>query len=142
MSPGKWPAPRRVAEQVGLGWGGLWSLLHTAELAVAALALMSPPEESLRLRLVGDQLRATAQSLATDYPAQVAAAVAIDLGPIADRSHVPAACDMVVQLLSAVLRDCNDLFGYDLDIGDNALLARVDSAARDARDVFIGGSDS
>lgn len=84
----------------------MWSLLHTAELAVAALALMSPPEESLRLRLVGDQLRATAQSLATDYPAQVAAAVAIDLGPIADRSHVPAACDMVVQLLSAVLGDC------------------------------------
>jgi len=38
---------------------------------------------------------------------------------------------MAIQLLSAVLRECNDLLGCDLDVEDNALLTGVSSAAWD-----------
>ena len=139
MSRGRWPAPRRVVNQAGFGWRGLWSLLDTAEHAVTALAAVSPLTEQPDLVRLAERLRRASTDVFVDYPGPAAAAIAFDLGPIAYPSHAPAARDMAIRVLSAVLRECNEMLGYELDIEDNALLSRVTTAAWDVREDLTGG---
>lgn len=96
------PAPnarveyRPVVDQAGIGWGRPWSLLFTAERAVACFALVGPLADRPDLLRLADRIRRARDHLFEDYPMAVLAAKPVDRGPIAHASHAPAARDMVV----------------------------------------------
>lgn len=138
MTRGRWPAPRRIVEQAGFGWGGLWILLDTAGRALVTLGAASPTSQGTSLILFARQLHTTSDAFAEDFPGVVHKAIAVDLGPIDHPTHLPAAREMVVQLLSAVLRECNELLAYDPDIEDRVLLGAVNSAAWNVREGLSG----
>ena len=85
----RWPTdPRMLTEATGPGWGGLWSLLYTAERAVAALGQVVSFAEGMDLLWLGTELRQAADDAARSHPDDVAAAVAVDLGPLSESWRV------------------------------------------------------
>jgi len=65
-----WPTdPRTLSEEAGAGWGGLWSLLYTAERAVAALGQVVSFAEGMDLLWLGTELRQAADDLTRSHQA-------------------------------------------------------------------------
>ena len=136
-----WPTdPRALAEAAGPGWGGLWSLLYTAERAVAALGQVVSFAEGMDLLWLGAELRQAADDAARSHPGDVAAAVAVDLGPLSERDDATRARRLLVGLVAAVIERADDLLAGDPPTDDAIELTGIASMAFSIRIALTGGA--
>jgi len=108
-----WPKARALDTAAGAGWGGLWSVMFTAQRAVGALVQVTSFTEGLDLIWLGEELRAACDDVAVRHPAAVAVAVAADLGPLPDSAHATAGRAVVAGLLAAVICRADELLVTD-----------------------------
>ena len=119
-----WSTPEVVVATAGTGWGGVWSLLVTAERATAALTDRVPFAAGLELVWFGDELRTWADRVASVHPGQVQAAEAVDLGPVLN-SDVASARHALADLLDALVARADELLLDDVGPGDRSLLVAL-----------------
>ncbi|MBX9245850.1 hypothetical protein ICW40_13660 [Actinotalea ferrariae] len=128
-----WPAASALDAAAGSGWGGLWSVLFTAQRAVGALVQVTSFAEGLDLIWLGEELRAACDDVATRHFGAVAEAVAADLGPLPGLAHAAAGRAVVAGLLSAVICRADELLAEDLTGPDARWLAGMTSLLFAAR---------
>ena len=121
---GTWSTPDVVVANAGTGWGGVWSLLVTAERAAAALTDRVPFAAGLELVWFGDELRTWADRVASVHPGQVQAAEAVDLGPVLN-SDVASARHALAELLDALVERADELLLDNVGPGDRSLLVAL-----------------
>ena len=108
-----WPTARTLDVAAGAGWGGLWSVMFTAQRAVGALVQVTSFAEGLDLIWLGEELRAACDDVATRHPDAVTTAVAADLGPLPDVDHATAGRAVVSGLVGAVICRADELLVVD-----------------------------
>lgn len=134
-----WPTDiRALIDEAGPGWGGLWSLIYTTERAVGALGQVVSFAEGMDLLWLGSELSQVAQDLARGHPSDVAVAVAVDLGPLADGEDPDRARRVVATLIGAVIARADQLIDARPPTADVIALTCVASMAFSIRAALSG----
>lgn len=109
MGSTTWPTVGVLDSQAGAGWGGLWSVLFTAQRAVGALVQVTSFAEGLDLIWLGEELRAECDDLAARHPLEVSVAIATDLGPLPGPEHAAAGRAVLAGLVAVVICRADEL---------------------------------
>ena len=138
---GSWTEPTRLL--IGAhppGVGGLWSLLHTAELAVMHLAMDSRRDVDLVFTCAAIDLREAVEELEWHYPALPEATGFLDLGR-APADDVDGECEQALTgLLDAALGLAGELLQDPAgDLAEVLALARVATLSVSAYQHLTGG---
>ncbi|HEY3547806.1 MAG TPA: hypothetical protein VGK17_17170 [Propionicimonas sp.] len=139
METTTWPTVGTLDSAAGAGWGGLWSVMFSAERAVGALVQVSSFAEGLDLIWLGDELRGACDDVATSHPAAVIHAIAADLGPLPGPEHATAGRAAVAGLVSAVIRRGDELLAAQHSAAEGRWLAAITSVLFAAR-VHLAGT--
>jgi len=128
-----WPTVRALDAAAGTGWGGLWSVMFTAQRAVGALVQVTSFAEGLDLIWLGEELRAACDDVATRHPVAVAEAIAADLGPLPGLEHCASGRVVVAGLVGSVICRADELLVADPTGPDARWLAGTTSLLFAAR---------
>ena len=139
MGATAWPTVGTLDGAAGSGWGGLWSVMFTAQRAVGALVQVTSFAEGLDLIWLGEELRAACDDVATHQPGAVTNAVAADLGPLPGPEHAGAGRAVVAGLVAAVICRADELLAADPTGSDARRLAAMTSLLFAAR-IHLSGA--
>lgn len=136
-----WPTDTsQLVDAAGPGWAGLWSLLFTAERAANALSQVASFAEAMDLYWLGEQLHQPCDDVAVAHPGPVAAATAVDLGPVSETDGGEGARRAIAGLLGAAIVRGDELLAEEQLWRDVELLTASTASMFAARVHLVGSS--